>query len=376
MIRFLTLTLLIAGTISCTSGKKALQQGNYSQAVLQAVERLRDHPENKNALATLKEAYPLALRTLQEEIDQILKSNEPLKYGKVVERFESIQQMADEIRRCPPALRLLGDPETFPEELSAARAKAAPEAYDAGVEMLKKGNREAAKEAYYLFTEAQRFVPNYKDSAKRAAEAKMMATLKVIVEQIPVPGRYQLSSEFFYNQVFTFLREGIRNEFLEFYHPSEAKQILQPDEILVMEFYDFMVGATRDSDSEKEVTSKDSVKVGSATIDGRKVDVYDRVKAKYKQYKREVVSTGTLQVEVVDARTGKVVVQRRFPGTFTWRSEWSTFNGDERALTKEQLDATKRKPISPPPPQELFIQFTKPIFDQVKGFIRSHYRNT
>jgi len=371
----LTFFLLILISFSaCTTGKKALQRGAYSDAVLQSVERLRENPDNKKATETLKEAYPLALRTIQEEIDEILRSNEALKYGLVVDRFESIQRMADEIRRCPPAMKILGAPETYPEELAAARQKAAPEHYDAAAKLLKTGTREGAREAFYLFEAANRFVTGYRDVQIMIEEARMLATLKVVVEQIPVTGRYKISSEFFYNQVFAFLQDGVRSEFVAFYNPTEARKLPKVDEILQMEFFDFVVGATRESDSEKEYT-KDSVKVGTATVEGKQVDVFGSVKAKYISHRREVVSSGQLKVQVLDAASRKPKAQKLIPGTYTWYSEWSSFNGDERALTKDQLERCKRRPAVPPPPQDLFIEFTKPIMDQMKGFVRSYYRN-
>jgi hypothetical protein len=34
---------------------------------------------------------------------------------------------------------------------------------------------------------------------------------------------------------------------------------------------------------------------------------------------------------------------------------------------------TETKPIMPPPEQDLFIEFTRPIFDQAVGFVRNYY---
>ena len=53
-----------------------------------------------------------------------------------------------------------------------------------------------AKRAYHLFREANQFVPGYQEVNDMIAEAKFNATLKVIVEQIPVPTRYKLSANF------------------------------------------------------------------------------------------------------------------------------------------------------------------------------------
>lgn len=369
--------ILIAGTVllSCSTGKKAYQQGNYSEAVLQSVQRLRENPDSKKSMETLDQAYPLAISTFKQEIDQLLASHDPFKYAGVTDRYETMNRMADEIRHCPAALKVIRNPEYFAEQVAAARQKAAPEAYQAGIELLKQGTRPAARDAYNQFLNADRYVPGYLDVKQKIEQAKFDATLKVLVEQVPVPGRYKISSDFFYDQVYTLLDKSSRQEFVEFYDAAAARQLPYVDEILLMEFDDFVVGSTYDKDTEKEVTSQDSVKIGTATVSGQKVDVFDRVKAKLFIHRREVVSTGILVVQIVEARTNKPKITQKFPGTFTWFSEWASFNGDSRALTAQQHEMCKRKPAMPPPPQDLFLEFTKPIYEQLKGFLRNYYKS-
>ncbi|MCD6331949.1 MAG: hypothetical protein J7L89_01625 [Bacteroidales bacterium] len=373
-VRILTL-MTLAILVSCSTGKQALQKGNYSKAVFQSVERLRRNPQSRKSLESLKKAYPMAMRTLQTEINQSLRSDNPFKYRDAVDRFEIINKMADAIRRCPAAYELIGEPETFPGELAAAKKKAAAESYHAAQLKLNEGTLESAREAYYLYLDADRFVPGFRDVKNRITAARALATLKVEVEPIPVPGRYKLSSDFFYNQVFNFLNQRLKKEFLDFYTPKEASKRRNMDQKIIMSFYDFTVGTTHDSDSEKEMISKDSVKVGSATIQGHKVDVYNRVKAKYILHKREISSTGLLQVKILDARTGKILRQHKFPGSYTWRSEWATYSGDKRALSPQQVKMCQGKSAVPPPQQDLFIEFTKPIFTQLTSFFRSYYKD-
>ncbi|HPR85635.1 MAG TPA: hypothetical protein PLG33_06265, partial [Prolixibacteraceae bacterium] len=62
---------------ACTTGRKALEQGNYYDALTKAVNRLSTDPGNKKASQVLHEGYPLATTYYQEEIDRILTSNDP-----------------------------------------------------------------------------------------------------------------------------------------------------------------------------------------------------------------------------------------------------------------------------------------------------------
>lgn len=371
----LSLILIIALLLSsCSTGKKALQRGNYSNAVFKSIERLRSNPDNKNAIATLKDAYPLAVKTLEVEIEEVLITNELNRFAVVAAKYQSLNDMAQGIRRSPAALKIIPNPKTYTSQLTGAKDKAAEEAYQNGQKLLENGSRLEARDAYYAFQTCLGFNPNYKDARRLLDVAKEKATLKVIVEQLPVSGRYKLSANFFYDKVLSYLNSSRSNEFVNFLSPKEAKVYSQIDHIMQMEFFDFQVGASKEQQKEKTYTSKDSVKVGSATIEGKKVDVFNRVKANLTTHKRELSSGGILNIRIVDAYSNKILDQKKFPGTFVWTTEWASFNGDERALTKEQLELCKRKPALAPAPQELFFEFTKPIFDQTKNYLRNFYR--
>ena len=103
--------------------------------------------------------------------------------------------------------------------------------------------------------------------------------------------------------------------------------------------------------------------------------MYSTVKATFRENTREVISKGLLSMRIMDAKSNTVVLHDKFPGEFLWINQWGSFNGDERALTKEQLHIAKQQPMQPPPPQTLFIEFCKPIYGQVTSKVNSYYHN-
>jgi hypothetical protein len=50
-------------------------------------------------------------------------------------------------------------------------------------------------------------------------------------------------------------------------------------------------------------------------------------------------------------------------------TQWGTLNGDERALTPEQIKLCSLRDV-PPPPQDLFVAFTQPIYGQITAKIQ------
>ncbi len=368
--------VLILFFSACSSGKKAFEQGDYYQAVIKSVNRLRQNPTHKRSRETLKQSYPLAIETLERNAVNAISANGPFKFKESLGYYEQINRMYEEIRRSPGALRVVANPKNYYTKVSELKEKAAEESYEAGLLALSRDTREDAKQAFYRFKDVQTFVPNYKDVQNKLDEARFRATLKVVIEQIPVPTRYDLSARFFQDKIEEFLHTRFRSsQFVRFYTPLEAEQEQLPfvDHYLRLQFDDFVVGKTL-LERNTESVSKDSVKVGTVTLeDGSKIDAYNTVYAKVTIHKKEVVSNGLFSMQVFDGNTNAVLTHRKFNGEYVWLSRWGSFNGDERALTDEQLKICKSKEASPPPPQNLFIEFTRPIYDQLTGAINRFY---
>jgi hypothetical protein len=437
MKKIISAIVLLAFFLSwgCNSSKKSLQRGNYYSAVMQAVAKLRRSPNNKKSREALKNAYPLALDRYLIEINRMKSGQDQFKNGKIVDTYTRINQMHDEIRRSPAALEVIPNPEDYYSQLKYHQEQAASERYEAGQAALDMNSRSYAIEAYNHFVLADSYVSGYRDVLRKIETSRELATIKVLVEQVPVPSMQAgLSAQFFQDQLEQFLFNYSENPFVRFY--SNRDQTLdEPDQILVFQFDDFVVGqinkreriieATKDSvvlatipkssvegPSEQKVTicktdprnprSKQTLQVTVSELqnyidDGAKigpcvgdrdpantssggsatenVDVYGTVKATFHEHTQEVVSRGLMSMRIIDAQTNTVVLHEKFPGEFVWINQWGNFNGDERALTSEQLRIANQQQVQPPPPQNLFIEFCKPIYGQATSRVESYYHN-
>ncbi len=371
-----SMLLLVLILNACSSGKQSLQRGNYYDAVMQAVNRLRAKPNQKKAIETLRSGYPLSIDWYLDQANNALASNDPQKWRRVVSSYERMNNLYEAIKRSPGALNVIPNPKNFYKELVDSKNNAAEESYQEGLAAFDVNTRESAKKAYFCFIDADRYVPGYKDTQQRMQEAKFHATLKVVVNHIPVPSlRYQVTANFFQEKVQEYLNSFNTNEFVRYYTPLEAERekLERPDQILKLQFQDFVVGETHVKEK-VESLSKENVKVGEFEVTKDSiVDVMGTVKAKLTTFRKEVISTGVLNMVVFDARSENVLTSQNFSGQFAWLNEWGNFNGDQRALTKDQVDICKQSEIPPPPPQDLFIGFTEPIYNQLTNGIRSFY---
>lgn len=362
---------------ACSSGKKAYERGDYFGAVTKAITRLRQNPDHSKTVETLRSAYPLAVDFYETQAKNEIASNSPFKWKNAIQSYNQINYMYEQIRQCPGCLKVISNPKNYYAEIGPLKEKAADESYNAGITALMKGTRADAKQAYFNFKDAQTFVPGYKDVVEYLDKSKFEATVKVILEQIPVPARYNLSGGFFQDKVEEYLHSSYPDEgFVKFYTPREASaaNLPQADQIMRIQFDDFSVGNVNMKEKE-ETVSKDSVKVGETKVEGKTIPVYNTVKAKLTTYRKEVISTGLLSMLIVDAKSNGVLQHKKFNGEYSWVNSWARFNGDERALTDQQLNLCKQKEMQPPQNQDLFLEFTRPIYSQLVPAIKGFYQN-
>jgi hypothetical protein len=375
---FLILLVFVSGLSGCNKAKRELERGNYERAVHLSIDKLRSKPKNKSAREVLGKGYDYAVAYHMENISMLTASRDPFKWEGMAASYDFLNRMHEDIRRCPACMDVVPQTRPYIDEGNSARERAAEVRYEKGLELLDQNDRNTAREAYQHFAVAEQLVPNFRDTRGQMIRALSEATLHVVVDQVPVNSRnFSLSGEFFQNQIHSYLATNQRlNDFVRFYTPAEAELegIDQPDHIILLQFDDFMVGQIHSSSNSSTVTSKDSVKIGQATLpDGSKIDVYDKVNAKLTIHEKYVSSRGLLDMQIFDAWGDRILYHDKMPGEFIWRSTWGNFNGDERALTDEQKQITGRREIPPPPAQDLFIEFTKPIYGQVTDRIRRFY---
>jgi hypothetical protein len=428
--------IVIGGLWGCNSSKKSFESGNYYGSVMQSVSKLRKSPNNKKSREVLSQAYPMAVDFYLDQVTRMKDGQDRFKNGKIVDTYKMLNNMHDAIRRSPAALQVIPNPQDFYNQLKYHSKEAAAERYTAGEEALAMGTRPYAIQAFEHFIQADLYQPGYLDVKNKIEEAKYFATLKVLVEQVPVPSMQAgLSAQFFQDQIEQFLFNYRSNEFIRFYSMRD-ENLKEPDQILVFQFDDFVVGqvnnqeriieASKDSvilakipkssvQTETQVEQKvvichsppgnpnnkktlevgvsalqahinhgdiigpcDGDPVNSASVNVPKeeyVNVYGTVKATFRENTRQVISRGLMSMRIMDAKSNTVVLHEKFPGEFVWVNKWGSFNGDERALTREQINIANQIAMQPPPPQNLFIEFCKPIYGQMRSKVESYYNN-
>ena len=363
--------------VGCATGKNAFDKGDYETALQKAVNRLQANPTNKKAQDVLVDGYRIASQFHLKRIQQFKRSDDTFKWERIYNEYAALNRYYNDVQRCPACLDLVNPLEYLTEQESASYS-AAEVHMELGKQLLANNTIDGGREAFRHFQSALRFNNSITGIDSLLTDARNMGTLRVLVEPIPAHSRnLELTNEYFVNRMFEFLSGFSNDRFVQFFSQNDmdAYQI-NPDHVLSMEFDDFVLGQTLIESKTKEI-KRDSVVVGQfKDKDGVTHDVYGTVKANFTTFSKTLASTGILNFEIRDAYSNQVLIQRKLGGQDIWRYEWASFNGDERALTKEEIRMSRQKEIPPPSPQDLFAAFIDRIYDQALGQIRQLYRDT
>ena len=371
----LLLFAVVCVVAACSSPSKLYNRGNYYQAATDAVRKLRTSPDKKENQDILVKSYPMALEMAMREVNNALQSNNVNRYDVVINQYEQMNRLASEIYTCPKAIELIRSPREFHVELQQTKDIAAEHYYTQGVRALNERTVQQSRLAHQYFVQANNYVNGYRDVISKIEEALFAAILHVVVEAPPMPERFQVSADFFYSNLVTEMNKTNQQKYVLFYTPQEAENsgLTNPNQYIMLDFIDFTVGNVKESKNTQEV-KRDSVLI-EVEVNGRKTNAYTTVKANFTTNRREIISAGTLRVRVLDATNERVIEQRTFNGSYVWTSVWGSYTGDDRALSAEQKRQASQQATLPPPNQDLFVEFTKPIYTQVVSYIRTIYRN-
>jgi len=361
--RFLNLLLILLILQACTSGRAALKQGDYYDAVLESVKRLRESPNNKKSTQVLTQAYPLAIDYIETGIQNGIKANDPKKWRNAVDGYNKINFINDQIKTSLGAMKIITSPQTRFNELADAKVKAAEEAYNEGLTEMMKNQREDFKQAYYDFKDANGFQTGYKESIEMMNQALFNATIRVAYEEIN-------SSRFNYGS-FQPIVSSLQRLFLSF-RPIAQKDTVPPQQYLRIIFNGFQQNNRPYVSTRSENLSQQIVVGQVKGADGKMVDQYQTVAAQVTYYRKTLTASSNANITITDVKSNAVLQNVTVDGTYNWQADWATYQGDARALNGNAASMVQRREVWPND-QDLFNQSIRILQNNLAQQLKSFY---
>jgi len=372
VVSLIAFVLLVAG---CKTASKLYDKGNYDEAVELAVKKLQKKPDDEMR-ALLQSAYQYAVNDHETRIHQLGDNTNDLKWEWIFSEYSSLQRLYEAIHRSPEALSIV-NPTDYSSYLHTYADKAADTRFQRGMMWMDKNDKLSYRNAYHEFEAALQYRPGERIFIERRNEAYEHAVINVVV--MPMENnRYRFSSYSnfditnFENDLLRQLQYNTGNQFVKFYSSWDASsRNIQPDQFVDFRFSTFDLGRTRDERSTREV-SKDIVVKETVYRPDSVVKEYKKVVAKITTTKRTMLSEGNLQINIRDA-SGRWLWSDDIPGNHSWCTEFSTFTGDERALTESDKQLVNRRQDYPPHEDEITRCIINEINSNMCGRVRNYF---
>jgi hypothetical protein len=366
------LTILM---ISCKSASKLYQKGNYDEAVQVAAKKLQKDPNDAKLRSIIQDAYRYAVTDHENQIQAYSENSNELKSEWIYNEYAALQNLYNAIYKSPSVYELI-QPVDYSSQLAAYAEKAGEMHYQKGMQWMDNNDKQSFKNAYHEFQAAIRFKPGNVNVQQMINEAYDAALTRVVIMPADDHGfrysSYNYPLQNFDNDIIRNLQYNTGNEFVKFYSQWDAQRLnIIPDEIVEMHFTQLNIGRIKDNYSSKEVSKEVVIKETVYKPDSV-VKEYGRVKAKITTTQRTLFSEGSLNISIRD-NNGRWLWNNNINGSHGWSTEFSTYTGDERALSDEDKKLMNRSRENPPREDEIIRCIKENIYNDFVYRLRNYY---
>lgn len=377
-LKFYTLILFMFSILifyGCKTASKHYESGNYDEAVELAVKKIQKKKDDAEFKSLLQHAYHYAVQDHEKKIRNYSAGPGELKWEWIYAEYSALQKLSDVINRTPEARELIQPPD-YSSYMDTYAEKAAATRLDRGMYWMNRQDKQGYRNAYHEFNAALRYRPEDIEIRNIRDEAYENAVVNVVIT--PVENsffRYSSNNNHAMRDLENSLLRSLRsqgNQFSRFLTEWEARsRNIRPDQFIDFRFTSFNIGRTRDENSSREV-SKDVVVKETVYRPDSVVREYKKVFARITTTRRSMNSTGTLNIQVRDDR-GFRIWSDNFRSGYNWNTEFSTYTGDERALSETDKQLVSKHP-DPAPHEEQILQYlVNNLSSEMNQRLRNHF---
>jgi tetratricopeptide (TPR) repeat protein len=362
---------------SCKSASKAYERGNYNDAIDLSIKKLQKDPNDYDARQVLKNAYANKVSQHEDQVRILNNSKGDNRFERIYSEYLELQQLYNKVRRVPSASKVV-DAKDYSEHVETYRSKAIEAHVEKAARYMEDTQRGklAYRDAYHEFVAALRLRPDDFELKQKTDEALNLALTKVLV--VPVDSyrsggyssSYQLKN--FQDDILRTLAHNMNSSFVRFYSEWDARnKNIEVDQVMELNLSRIYLGVPNDQNAVREVSKEVVVKETVYKPDSI-IKTYGKVHAKITTTKRVLVSEGDLVISIRDTK-GRSIWNDRFTGEHRWQTEFSSWTGDERALSESDKTQVDKKPDAAPKEDEVMSKLFTQIQNDLSYRLRNYY---
>lgn len=360
---------------SCKTASKSYQKGDYTDAIERGVKKLQKDPNDYETRDLVQKSYTYTVNEYEDQIRILSNSKDDNRYDKIYQNYSALQNLYSTIHQYPAVAQII-KAKDYSEFVETYRDQAAEVHLLKANKWMSDKTRDGYREAYKEYNMAVSYHPDDFQLKKQRDSAYNAATVKVLISPIQNLGGYQYSSSYqlqnFQKDIIRTLSYNMNNDFIRFYSEYEARnQNIEPDQIMELNLSRISIGQPNDAKTTREVSKEVVVKeiVYKTDSVGKQ---YGTVKATITTIKRTLLSQGDLYITVRDTK-GRVLWNDRFTGEHKWQTEFSTYTGDERALSDADKKLLNQTAPTPPTEDQIMPELLKQIQSDLSYRLRNYY---
>jgi hypothetical protein len=389
MRKFLLLTILLSLLISCGGRKqveKAVNSGNYDQAISNALSKLKTNKDKKRKqdyIVMLKDAYLKVVDRDMATINQFIKDGNPEQYKRIYQTYLKLNSRQEVIK---PLLPLKINNRVIPfkfndysNNIVDYRYKVSDYLTDKALDLLDTKDKFKAREAYDVLTYIESINPNFEDVKQLMVEAHQTGTDYVVVtienqtNQI-IPVRLE-------DDLLNFDTYGL-NQFWTVYHAQKDAN-LNYDYALKLQLKYINMSPERikerEFEREKEIIDGWEYKIdndGNVVKDSLgndiKLDKIINAKARFFEF-QQIKSTQVIaDVIYMDLKSNQLLDTFPIESEFVFENIYANVKGDKRALNYEDRKILKNRRVPFPNNEQMVYDTGEDLKLKLKDIISSY----
>lgn len=360
----------------CKTASKSYQKGNYTDAIVRGVKKLQKDPNDYETRDLVQKSYTYTVNEYEDQIRILSNSKDDNRFDRIYQNYVALQNLYGTIHQYPEAARLI-QAKDYSAFVETYRDKAADLHAQKAQRFMSEGTKLAYREAYKEYVTAVSYRPNDYELTKKRDSAFNIAVTKVVIAPLQnfAGSQYGSAAQFqnFQNNVIRTLSANMNNGFIRFYSEYDARnKDITPDQIMELNLGRISFGQPKDTKSSKEISKQVVVKEIVVKEDSVRKE-YATVKANITTTKRTLLSQGDLIITLRDTK-GKTIWNDRFTGEHKWETQFTTYTGDERALSEEdKKELTQNTNTTPPTEDQIMEQLMRQIQNDLSSRLRNYY---
>ena len=389
MKQLLLTTVLLLVLTSCSGRKqieKAINHGNYDQAISDALRKLennKDKPRKQDYIVMLEDAYYKVLDKDLNTIKHLKKDGNPEQYKTIYNIYLDLEARQNAIKRVLPlqinGKKLILKFNNYNSAIVDYRYKTSDYLMGQGITLLDSEDKYNARKAYNLFSYIESINPNFEEtrSLMKEAHQKGMDYVHVSIENQTdqfIPLRLE-------DELLDFNTYGL-NQFWTTYH-AIADENIDYDFGMQLQLKRIIISPERIN--EKQILREKQIVDGwEYLLDNNgnvakdslgndiKIDKIINVRARF----FEVLQTKSAQViaDVVytDLRQNQIIDNFTIDSGFVFENVFGRFRGDRRALNRNDRQLIEQRQMLFPTDEQMVFDTGEDLKQQLKRIISSY----